>query len=327
MDTCADKSTMVRNSSIDYLKIILAVLVIGLHTRTLQETSPVVSFFLVNGLFRVAVPLFLIVSGYFFASIISEQGRVSRWAAHLFVMYVIWMLIYLPFYLPTAGSPKQWQAFAATIFTGYFHLWFLVAALMAGLILTKIRNQRTSALILTGTVLFLSGTALQYFFHYGDFSSAILLRLAKYNWMWRNFLFVGLPFMIVGYVAAHDSWLKRAPAVYIVFALLTGAALMALETLTVFYLYGDKDIDLLFSLMVVCPAIFLFAMRVPSSGKTENLAAISTGMYLVHPLIIFYLSRRSGLSSGTTLFACCLAAAIPAAWLLAKLKLRFRWLL
>ena len=58
---------MRKYNSLDLLKILLSVLVVCIHTFPLQSYSRIVNAFLVNELSRIAVPLFFIISGFFYS--------------------------------------------------------------------------------------------------------------------------------------------------------------------------------------------------------------------------------------------------------------------
>ncbi|HBV4306182.1 TPA: acyltransferase family protein, partial [Klebsiella pneumoniae] len=62
-----------RHISIDILKVVAAFFVVFIHLDILKELNPTANHFLINGIFRLSVPLFLIITGYFFIRI--ETGK------------------------------------------------------------------------------------------------------------------------------------------------------------------------------------------------------------------------------------------------------------
>ena len=64
-----------RNLSLDILKIIMAFFVVFLHMHLFKEVYPSLSYVLVNGLFRLGVPTFLIISGYYFFFIAAKSKQ------------------------------------------------------------------------------------------------------------------------------------------------------------------------------------------------------------------------------------------------------------
>ena len=57
---------MARNISLDITKILLACMVVALHVGIFIDLNPVSYQITVNGLFRIAVPIFFIINGFFF---------------------------------------------------------------------------------------------------------------------------------------------------------------------------------------------------------------------------------------------------------------------
>ncbi|WP_426104712.1 acyltransferase family protein [Massilia sp. TSP1-1-2] len=90
---------MDRNGALDILKIILALMVVGIHASFLTEWSAVASYLTVNGLFRIAVPIFLLINGYFFFQVV-VAGTALKWLKRILILYLVWMAIYLPYWLP-----------------------------------------------------------------------------------------------------------------------------------------------------------------------------------------------------------------------------------
>ena len=84
--------------SLDYLKLVLAVLVAFGHTSWLQSHPTPLAAMLGNGLMRTIVPLFCIVSGYFFYRAVA-RGDGMKWLRRVLVLYLVWMAVYLPFWL------------------------------------------------------------------------------------------------------------------------------------------------------------------------------------------------------------------------------------
>lgn len=66
---------LVRNGALDVLKIAMAFIVVGMHAGFLTDISPIAAYLTANGLFRIAVPVFLLINGYFF---IGARPRVAQ---------------------------------------------------------------------------------------------------------------------------------------------------------------------------------------------------------------------------------------------------------
>ncbi len=88
---------MGRNLTIDVLKIVLAFFVVFLHMNFLKETLPTLSYVFVNGLFRIAVPIFLVITGFYFFHI-DDFKKLKKWLFRTFILYAIWMLLYISYW-------------------------------------------------------------------------------------------------------------------------------------------------------------------------------------------------------------------------------------
>ena len=146
---------MDRNLSIDVLKVILSLFVVFLHMNFLKETQPLVSNLLVNGVFRMAVPIFLVITGFYFFYI-NNLSKLKKWLIRTFFLYAIWMVIYI----------NYWQdndQILFTIFFGYHHLWYLIGTFYSGIILYLLRNKNTYFLFFLALFLFGIGYSIQIF--------------------------------------------------------------------------------------------------------------------------------------------------------------------
>ena len=64
-----------RNLNIDYLKIILAICVVAIHTSPFDLFFEPIGYLAENGLLRVAVPLFFIMNGFYFSKVIEGEKK------------------------------------------------------------------------------------------------------------------------------------------------------------------------------------------------------------------------------------------------------------
>ncbi|WP_414601615.1 hypothetical protein [Klebsiella variicola] len=69
-----------------------------IHLKLLNTYQPEISHFLVNGIFRVAVPTFLVINGYFLFPVIGTE-KFRTQIKKLLILYVTWMIIYAKFWL------------------------------------------------------------------------------------------------------------------------------------------------------------------------------------------------------------------------------------
>lgn len=273
---------MMRNLSIDWFKIILALFVVLLHLDILTGRIPWLGFLLCNGLFRIAVPIFLVISGYYFVSIDSGT-KLKKWCFRLGSLYLIWMLIYLPLWIDTASVPIK-------IIIGYDHLWYLIGTLFAGVLLYVVRKLNDRSLLGISLFLFLIGFSMQWIgnLHLLNGKSDVLF---NYIPLYRNGLFFCFPFMTIGFLlqkSAHK--IVKVPTVY---AVLSAVAVLLLEACLTYRLTGPGEVlDLLLSLYIVAPLCFLYVRSIRVDGLSKDIASFSIGIYLFHLYVIHWARPR-----------------------------------
>lgn len=136
-------------SNLDFAKFICALLVIIIHTDPLGNISELADFYLNNVIARVAVPVFFAISGFLFCrGLTFENGRIARTAENRSrlirttkknsLLYAAWSLAYLVIVLPEWYQTGWWGISAVKdwlhsflLIGGYFHLWFLLALILA----------------------------------------------------------------------------------------------------------------------------------------------------------------------------------------------------
>jgi len=297
-----------RDVTLDYLKVVLAVLVVGLHAGFLEDVSPLLSFVTVNGLFRIAVPLFFVISGYYFFHI-SEKGRVAKWAKRLILLYVVWMLIYLQYWWRVPTGKREVIFFVRELLMGYYHLWYISGLLLAGLIVHFLRrHSKLTAIAAVG--LCIVGIGTQYAGDYGIFGDGRLHELSNYNWSHRNFIFFAFPYIASGYLIAKHKVDGYSNKRVLVACCLFSLVLLMAESTMLFYSDGRTGgVDNLASLVLAAPLTFLAVKKFRYEGDSRGVAASSTALYFIHPMILQIL--KPFVAGGTLLTATCLAACIP----------------
>lgn len=136
-------------------------MVVGLHTNLFYTLSWGLNFISVNGAFRVAVPVFFVLAGYYFYSI-STFEKFKAWAKRLIILYAFWMVVYVPFYTPIFDMFTMLNStpLVATLAFGFFHLWYVIGMLMGGALLWLIRDWRTKPLLLVAGGLYVLGVSI-----------------------------------------------------------------------------------------------------------------------------------------------------------------------
>ncbi|QIK61337.1 acyltransferase family protein [Dysgonomonas sp. HDW5A] len=271
-----------RNITLDYFKILLSILVVIIHlpivdiyitpqgfgSKILYSIGSFISF----DLSKIAVPSFFIINGYFLD--FTDQKKVFRYITKMIKIYIVWTLFYLPFMIEKASG----SMYAILLMMGFYHLWYLpalIGAVICIFFMRKIFNNNILFLIIA-VLLFGIGYYIQQTNPYAP------LRFFKY----RNFLFMGIPFVLMGYlIKSFDfSRYKRLITVLLVLSLST----LIFESCT--YLHKYEAIpNIYLSLFITCPAIIILILQNSTMKilKNDDIGQLSSAIFFIHPAILF----------------------------------------
>lgn len=186
-----------RNNSIDTLKFICAILVISIHTPKPDNIWPVI-----DPILRCAVPIFLMLSGYF---IYREDGineklqqrivpmlKILCWGALFHIGILIILEDFSIFNKVSLTSIKNLIFYNNFIFSR--HLWYIHAYLYVLVIILIANRFNFYKALIYATPVLLAGGVILGKYHEPIFGENIDTYFS------RNFLFTGLPFFIIGMV-------------------------------------------------------------------------------------------------------------------------------
>ncbi|MDF9435187.1 acyltransferase family protein [Chromohalobacter israelensis] len=307
---------MQRNVSLDVLKLVLAVIVVISHAKVLWGYSDLGYQLTVQGLFRIVVPIFMMVSGYFFISVIRSRSLMT-WLKKVVAMYAFWMLVYAYFWIDVpALTPYVLLKMLRVAVMGYHHLWFLSALIGAAIMLYALRQLPLK--VLFGLTLSLYGMGMFFIYagHYHLFAGTPLDALFNEIWFYRNFLYFGFPFFCTGYLLRQwegvHQWNRHY---YAVWSLLGALLLLGESYLNYLGLEGLPAFDMYLSLLFFCPGLFLWVSSMHVPGDSTSLAYYATALYFIHPLFISLFEALS-YQPGNTLAVLALASTLLAVVLL-----------
>ncbi|MBD9525291.1 acyltransferase family protein [Paracoccus sp. PAR01] len=296
---------MSRIHSLDYLKLLMAVLVAFAHTYWMQAHVTPMWFMVGNGLMRMMVPLFCIMAGYFLYRA-AVRGDGVRWLMRVLALYAFWKLVYLPFWI---GDVHGAVSLVKTLILGFYHLWFLAGILFAGFLLLSIRRVvhvfshrlEIPALIAAAGLCAIVGLAMQYI----HLSGGGVLGQRKF----QNGLFICFPFVTIGYLLArHIAWkgMTGLPSRRMALGLtLLGMGALMVEAWLVQARWGlDVMLDIPIGSYIAAPSMFLLALMTEMPKPPIRIDPISAMIYFMHVLMII-LARKLGITGlgGMMLFA------------------------
>lgn len=284
-----------RNNSIDTLKCLCAVLVVFIHVPAPYQTT-------ILPITRCAVPLFFMISGYF---LYSEDGKltkklVSGMKKMLFIL--IWStLLFAAVKIIFACRNNEWDIIAYSQIADFvlfnenpfgFHLWYLSAYLYVLVAIWIIQHYHLWKIAFTGIPILLLVDVTM-----GKYSLLLWGREFPVIWV-RNWLFVGLPYFLIG------VWIKKyLDNIHNIKPILTvsGGVLTILTSLlenrflTGISMNATRDhyISTTFMSIFVFLTALLIQQRKPNLlseiGRVDSLY-----IYILHPLAIIFFATLAG---------------------------------
>lgn len=271
---------MERNLSLDILKICLAIFVVFLHTGFFYDISKEISFLLVHGLFRIAVPTFLLITGYYFF-LITTKDKFLKWLSRVIILFLIWNIFYLPLWYDSKLPMVLFNAF-----NGYFVLWYLSGTAIAGCMLFLLKEVRSKYLIISSLLIYVAGWLIQEIGNLHIFSG-VIDTLLNFTPLHRNFFFICFPFLTLGFLLhKHQAYVNKFNINGRI--ILLCLIVLIIESYLNYIFIGQKEVlDQLLALFFFVPVLFLYILKLEIKGKNKDLASLSTAIFLIHPLFLF----------------------------------------
>ena len=131
-----EKNTQKMNGTIDIVKLLMAILVIGIHTEPFSF-----NFWLDKGFgicTRLCVPFFFVTSAYFYWR---KEKSAKSFLSRIVLLYVIWSVIYLPFDIPVLREMSIPQLLHRFLWAGNEHgLWYLCGTIIGFIVPSRWRD-------------------------------------------------------------------------------------------------------------------------------------------------------------------------------------------
>jgi hypothetical protein len=305
----------------------MAFMVVGLHSGFLGDLSKAGHYLTVNGLFRVAVPVFLIINGFYFFEVISKNNQYA-WLKRVIILYFLWTFFYSFFWFSTPEWSPIWIInFFHKIFIGYWHLWYIPGMFFAAVILLLFKRANSLFLSVSIALTFLSGVFIQYTGNYHLYAGSYLDILFNYHCSHRNFLFFSYPFLCIGYLINKHSLHNKVTLRSIWLYCFSGISLLIIESYINFHNpFREGGFDNFLSLLLVCPAIFILFMRLEVIGNSKMIALYSSAIYFIHIFVLIFFKKFTDLGNTRQTIAVIIVAG-AASFFIIKANKRFKLIL
>ena len=293
-------------SGIDTIKLVCSVLIVYMHTYCWDTGS--FGLWVRDEVASIAVPFFFISSGYFYGIGIRCSEDKKGYFFHYFVrvlkMYIIWTVFSLPaawYNISMAHGEysmimKLFYLIRSFFFTGSIGVyWYLLSLIYNSVILYLVYTKKMEKVMYFLAVIFfaigvlnaaslLSGTMVEKLIHYAFGSE-------------RNFLNVGLFYMVIGYFLSDKVIEVKRSTAMIGFILLLGVQTIVNSTISVRFVHAFTAV-----------ALFIWAHQMEMTAIqsfSKKIRKLSTAIYLIHfPFILlfdFYLCKGTLVDFSSTL--------------------------
>lgn len=277
--------------AVDVFRIVAAVLVVAIHTAPLEQTSLFADYLVTRVWGRIAVPFFLMTTGFFvFSKLEVNKEKTLHALKKTGRLYGAAILLYLPLNLYNSyfsGTGICEKIIQDLLFDGtFYHLWYF-PAVMTGigivyLLLKKVGEWKSLWICFVLYVIGLFGDS-----YYGIVKGIPVIGTC-YRWLFqmfdytRNGIFFVPLFLILG--AFFSKWKIKNQKV-IAAGLVLSFAAMSIEG-SILYVWQVQRHDSMY-IMLVPTMICLFSALIRKRGeRLKRYGSISMIVYVIHPWII-----------------------------------------
>ncbi len=277
-----------KQKNIDFFRLLAAFLIVAIHIYPFTFISEEVDYTFTRILFRMAVPLFLMITGFFILpKALKEKEQLEKYSLKIIKIYIISMIIYLPVNIYNGYlSDIDVFTFLKDIFINgsFYHLWYF-PALILGLWITYLIMKKVKKPIFIFLILY--GIGILGDSYYGfiqnipvlkDFYS-FLFTIFDYT---RNGIFYVPTFLYMGYSFYK---LKEGTCENDIYYFFIFSISMASEGLLLYKYAIPRHTSMYFFLLPV--SYFLGKILLTSDFKSSpKIRNIATWLYILHPLFL-----------------------------------------
>lgn len=279
-------------AGIDDFRLVAALLVVAIHTSPLASFSETGDFIVTRIIARVAVPFFLMTSGFFLVSRYTcNAEKLGAFVKKTAMIYGAAILIYIPINIYNGYFKMDNflpNMIKDIVFDGtFYHLWYLpasiIGAVAAWCMVKKLNDQKA---LIVAFVLYLIGL-------FGDSYYGIAEKVSCLNSLYRlvfqvtdytrnGIFFAPVFFMIGGFIADHRPQIafRKCICGFVISFGLMFAEAMALNR------FDLQRHDSMYLFLLPC-MYFLFNSILYFKGKHHaELRTIALIVYIIHPMMI-----------------------------------------
>jgi len=277
--------------NIDVCKFIAALLVVAIHIYPFNSINPEFDYLFTRVFARVAVPFFLMVTGYFLLpNGITNTHQLKQYTKKILMIYGICILLYLPIniYTNEFSSISFLEILKKVLIDGtFYHLWYF-PALILGIWITYflIKKLDKKPVFIIVFLLYLIGLFGDSF--YGFISEVKILKniydvIFMFSSYTRNGLFYVPIFLYLGYSFKNKDY--KLTSNQNITLLIIYIILMEVEGL-ILYKYNIPRHNSMYILLLPLMFLLFNLLLKINNGSNKKLRKLSTLIYILHPLSI-----------------------------------------
>jgi Uncharacterized protein conserved in bacteria len=268
-----------RNIGLDYFKIFLSLLVVTIHLPPLFD-SAILHSFISNGIARIAVPSFFIISGYYFYPKIGDTKACRKYILRLLILSIVWIIIYFPLFFYPMDSFSIRGFLLVSIF-GYGHLWYITASIISiSLIFVSKKIIKNDFIIFFIALAFF---LIALYLMYGNGVNVNEFNIYRF----RNGLCFGFVFTSIGCLINSKQWVKKIKEKHLLFMIFLFSILFLAESLLRHEFLSTPFHDLYLTSILLAPILLIYIFKHPIKKAGANfIGVLSVGIYFIHYYVI-----------------------------------------
>ena len=314
------------NATIDIVKLIMSILVVGIHTELFGFNVWLDRGFGI--ITRLCVPFFFIASSYFFWR---KEKKLTAYLIRLTSMYVIWSLIYLPLDFSGLKNTSVLNIFLRYFWYGNEHaLWYLCGSIV-GMLLTYALytafNKKHKLVFFISVLFLFVGCLLS---TYAPLFYKVLTVKEYTTFNCRNGLFYAFPYVAMGMIIAKaeaEASTKSISNTKLIVGLIISMFFLMVESVLFVIVFNTASTILWMS--VLPTSYFLFKLIKNTNIQIRKsitifIRKLSTLIYLCHGLFIILFNQMKTIQFFFFVLLCSMFLSVIIITL-SKIKY-FRWL-
>lgn len=284
-----------KNSTIELLRFIMSILVISIHTHLFRDTFPTLFYLIPQGIARVAVPFFLVTTGYFFYERIQANSSYKSFLLKYFTLWIVFTIIELliagKFYYSQLNNTFLFVQRVVMVGLGdaYWYLWTVPVTML--MLIPFWKKEKVFFTLIVGLILFLlSMVNDSYSFLFDGTYIQKIVKLHEKIFIWTGAGFVStILFLSIGaclnkYQYLLDDFIENKGTLIIISAVASTMLLLIEAEITCKMKCNDGMSKI--SLLFITPLLFIIALKYKSDNPFFNyLGSLSLYMYVFHPIV------------------------------------------